>query len=117
MRCGINPDDIERPPRAVGSCPRLLPIPVAVPVTAATEHANPPSDRELESIAKRAYVLLADVNRFVEFSPRWYAWTLGRYLLDSGRTQPSDVRYLGNAQFGVRDMVFDHNDKEWSRTQ
>lgn len=43
-------------------------------------------------------------------SPAWYAHRLGRYLHDSGRPPPRDVRMGRGYKVRVADMIFDMAD-------
>jgi hypothetical protein len=49
---------------------------------------------------------LGNINPHLATSPNWYAHALGRYLHDTGRTTPSDVRMGRGDSIRCRDMRF-----------
>lgn len=48
---------------------------------------------------------------YIETSPAWYAWMLGRHLSFTGRARPVDVRMSRGYSIRCADMLFKINDR------
>jgi len=59
-----------------------------------------------------------NANPHLYSSACWYAHSLGRYLHDTGRSPPRDVRMGRGYSVNVADMTFKHDDAAgWSRVK
>lgn len=69
---------------------------------------------ELTTAARAGYD--GNANPYLYSSPMWYAHSLGRYLHDTGRTPPRDVRPGRGSRMHANDLQWIHSDNTgWAR--